>query len=228
MVTAEGKLTLFNPQSFPMRKGGATRVFCVGGSTTFGRPYDDTTSFCGWLRELLPVADPSRDWEVINAGGVSYASYRVALLMEELIDYEPDIFVVYSGHNEFLERRTYSQIIATPRALRGVGAIAAKTRIWTAMSGAMEKFSDFTLGAGGRPRHPRRGGDDPPRQRDWAELLHPGRYPERKDLPALPIQPRTDGRHRLFGGRRDHSHQSGLESQGQSAVQVGTGRGSQR
>jgi len=148
METAENKLTLFNPQRFPARKDGATRIFCVGGSTTFGRPYDDTTSFCGWLRELLSVADPSRDWEVINAGGVSYASYRVALLMEELIDYEPDIFVVYSGHNEFLERRTYSTIIAMPRALRGVGAIAAKTRIWTAMSGVVQRFS----GAPGTPQ----------------------------------------------------------------------------
>ena len=75
----------FNKQQFDRKKDkGVTRVFCLGGSTTFGRPYDDLTSFCGWLRELLPVADPSRKWELINAGGISYASYRVAALMEEL------------------------------------------------------------------------------------------------------------------------------------------------
>ena len=141
LVTADNKLTLFNPQRFPVQKGNVTRVFCVGGSTTFGRPYDDTTSFCGWLRDLLPVADPSRNWEVINAGGVSYASYRVALLMEELIEYEPDLFVVYSGHNEFLERRSYAQIIAMPRAVRGLGTVASKTRIWTAMAGVVQRFS---------------------------------------------------------------------------------------
>jgi len=142
LVTAENKLTLFNPQRFSANKGDTVRIFCVGGSTTFGRPYDDTTSFCGWLRELLPVADPSRTWEVINAGGVSYASYRVALLMEELVEYDPDIFVVYSGHNEFLERRSYPRIIAMPRALRGVGGFAARTRTWTAMSGIVRRFSD--------------------------------------------------------------------------------------
>ncbi len=141
LVTAENKLSLFNPQRFPADKGDAFRIFCVGGSTTFGRPYDDTTSFCGWLRELLPIADPGRRWEVVNAGGVSYASYRVALLMEELVEYEPDLFVVYSGHNEFLERRSYPQIIAMPRALRGVGAIAARTRLWTAMSAVVHGFS---------------------------------------------------------------------------------------
>jgi len=147
LETAESKLTLFNPQRFSEDKRGTTRIFCVGGSTTFGRPYDDTTSFCGWLRELLPVAAPNRRWEVINAGGVSYASYRVALLMEELIDYEPDLFIVYSGHNEFLERRTYPQIIAMPRAVRGVGAIAAKTRIWTAMSSVVRSVA----GSGSTP-----------------------------------------------------------------------------
>ncbi|MFW6168867.1 MAG: hypothetical protein ACODAD_00150 [Planctomycetota bacterium] len=60
------------------------------------------------LREFLPVAHPSRRWEVVNAGGVGYASYRVAKLMEELVRYEPDLFIIYSGHNEFLKRRTYA------------------------------------------------------------------------------------------------------------------------
>lgn len=137
LETSEAKVTLFNRQRFPADPAGAFRIFCVGGSTTFGRPYDDTTSFCGWLRELLPVADPSRKWEVVNAGGVSYASYRVALVMEELVDYEPDLFIVYTGHNEFLERRSYPEIIAMPRAVRGVGGIASKTRIWKAMSGVL-------------------------------------------------------------------------------------------
>ena len=88
----------------------------MGGSTTYGRPYFDNVSFCGWLRAYLQAADPTRNWEVINAGGVSYASYRVAILMEELVEYDPDLFIVYSGHNEFLERRTYPQIIARKMA----------------------------------------------------------------------------------------------------------------
>jgi tetratricopeptide (TPR) repeat protein len=110
-----------------------TRIFCTGGSTTYGRPYDDATSFCGWLRELLPVADPSRDWELINAGGISYASYRVAALMEELAAYQPDLFIVYCGHNEFLERRTYSGIIETPAPARDVTAVLSRTRTFSAM-----------------------------------------------------------------------------------------------
>ena len=90
LATAANKKDVFNVQAFSARKKANTyRIFCLGGSTTFGRPYDDRTSFAGWLRAFLAAADPSRTWEVINAGGISYASYRVAALMDELSRYEP-------------------------------------------------------------------------------------------------------------------------------------------
>lgn len=129
MVTSKNKLVWFNEQSFPRRKpDGTRRVFCLGGSTTYGRPYDDTTSFPGWLRELLPRVAPETQWEVINAGGVSYASYRVARLTEELVQYEPDLIIVYTGHNEFLEDRTYGEIKHGSPLERGAYAMLAQTR----------------------------------------------------------------------------------------------------
>jgi len=133
LITPENKLTFFNRQSFAREKSpDAYRIFCVGGSTTYGRPYNDATSFAGWLRELLPAADPNRRWEVINAGGISYASYRVAHLMEELARYEPDLFIVYTGHNEFLEERTYAAMRDLPAAVRSSAAVLARTRTWAA------------------------------------------------------------------------------------------------
>ena len=140
MKTSRNKLAYFNKQNFSKEKdSGVTRIFCVGGSTTYGRPYDDTTSFCGWLRELLPVADPSQKWELINAGGISYASYRVAALTEELVEYDPDVLIVYCGQNEFLERRTYSGIIDMPEAVRGLGALLSRTRIYSGISRIVKK-----------------------------------------------------------------------------------------
>ena len=134
MVTAPNKLKWFNEQSFLKQKSGDTyRVFALGGSTTYGRPYTDPTSFAGWLRELLPVADPSQKWEVINAGGISYASYRVVKVMEELAEFDPDLFVVYTGHNEFLEERTYRSVRQLPAALRNLNAILSHSRIYSAM-----------------------------------------------------------------------------------------------
>ncbi len=142
---ASNKRAFFNYQKFLSEKPTNThRVFCVGGSTTYGRPYDDVTSFCGWLRVLLPVADPSRSWEFINSGGISYASYRVAALMEELVQYQPDLFIIYSGHNEFLEARTYGELRKSPALLLEVRALLNQTRTYS----ALKKFIEAARGTG--------------------------------------------------------------------------------
>ncbi len=141
--TVSKKLRWFNSQEFPAEKQkNDYRIFCMGGSTTYGRPYNDATSFSGWLREYLKAADSGHNWQVINAGGISYASYRVASLMEELIQYEPDLFIIYCGHNEFLERRTYSRMIATPRAVRETAAIVGRSRIYTAVQKVLDAFGN--------------------------------------------------------------------------------------
>jgi tetratricopeptide (TPR) repeat protein len=141
MTTAPNKLGLFNLQSFQQEKASGTfRIFCLGGSTTYGRPYNDATSFSGWLRELLPAADGNKKWEVINVGGISYASYRVAHLMEELVHYQPDLFIIYTGHNEFLEERTYSQIRDIPPVIRSAVSLLARTRTWSAMTAALQRL----------------------------------------------------------------------------------------
>ena len=141
LTTATNKLNNFNQQSFPREKApGTYRIFCLGGSTTYGRPYDDATSFASWLREMLPLADRNKNWEVINAGGISYASYRVAHLMEELVNYQPDLFIIYTGHNEFLEERTYSQIRDIPPVIRSTVSLLAKTRTWSAMNSALQSL----------------------------------------------------------------------------------------
>lgn len=132
LETAPNKLAWFNHQVFPASKPAATiRVFTLGGSTTYGRPFEDTTSFSGWLRAYLRSAAPSTQWEVINAGGISYASYRVVTLMEELVRYKPDLFIIYSGHNEFLEQRTYGELIEEAPALTRTRLLLQHSRLWT-------------------------------------------------------------------------------------------------
>jgi tetratricopeptide (TPR) repeat protein len=129
--TASNKLALFNDQQFPRKKGADTfRVFTLGGSVTYGRPFDDSTSFSGWLRTYLDTLDDESNWEVINAGGISYASYRVAKLMEELVEYEPDLFIILSGHNEFLEKRTYAGLIEEPETLTRTKLLLQRSRLF--------------------------------------------------------------------------------------------------
>lgn len=140
-VTPENKLMLFNFQEFPQQKGeDSYRIFCLGGSTTYGRPYRDKLSFCGWLRAYLQAADPSRNWEVVNAGGISYASYRVARVMSEVKDYQPDLFIVYTGQNEFLEQRSYGALQELPAWVINLDATLNGTRTYSAMKLAMDKI----------------------------------------------------------------------------------------
>lgn len=116
--TAEERLVAFRPQSFAATKGPETfRVFCLGGSTVQGRPYSVETSFTTWLKLNLHAARPSTDWEVVNCGGISYATYRLVPIMRELLGHEPDLFIIYTGHNEFLEDRTYQRLKRMPPVL---------------------------------------------------------------------------------------------------------------
>ena len=71
---------------------------------------------------------PDVNWEVINAGGVSYASYRVAAVMRELAQYAPDLFIVYSAQNEFLERRTYARMFENQSWMNDFSAALQGTR----------------------------------------------------------------------------------------------------
>jgi Flp pilus assembly protein TadD/lysophospholipase L1-like esterase len=115
--TAPSKLRYFNEASFKVQKPpGTVRMFCFGGSTTYGHPFDGRTAFARWLQDLLKAARPELDFEVINAGGISYASYRIVPLIKETLRYQPDLMIIYTGENEFLERRTYAGLVEQNRS----------------------------------------------------------------------------------------------------------------
>ncbi len=112
---------LFQPDKFLTKKpANGFRIFCLGGSTVQGRPYSIETSFTNWLKINLQAAAPERHWEVVNCGGVSYASYRLVPILQEVLSYEPDLIVLYTGHNEFLEDRAYQAIKQRPAWLRAM------------------------------------------------------------------------------------------------------------
>lgn len=140
-VTNPIKRTYFNDQSFPLQKSARSyRIFCLGGSTTYGRPYKDAFSYVGCLRNLLAQLVPDRDWHVVNCGGISYSSYRLAALMEELSQYQPDLIIFYEGHNEFLEERTYRTLRERSRFVNwGVQAVS-RLRLATAMHDALKPW----------------------------------------------------------------------------------------
>lgn len=89
-------------QSFPIERLDKTyRIFTFGGSTTRGVPWGSSGSFSFWLEEDLRLLYPDINFEVINTGISGYGSSRVLEVMKEMVHYEPDLFIVYTGQNEF-------------------------------------------------------------------------------------------------------------------------------
>jgi len=102
---------VFNDQSFAATKPeDGLRIFTVGGSSAFGFPWGANASFTGVLQDVLSQAYPDQEIEVVNAAGVSYAMHRLNLVVRELVQYEPDVLIVYSGHNEFVEHDFFESL----------------------------------------------------------------------------------------------------------------------
>jgi len=140
LATNPNKLSFFNYQEFARPKSAsAYRIFCFGGSTTYGSPYRAETAFPNWMQQILASIDSTRTYEVINAGGISYASYRIVHLVEEALQYQPDLFVLYTGHNEFLEARTYENILKQSPALKAARVALDKLDTYRLLRGFVSK-----------------------------------------------------------------------------------------
>jgi len=97
------------PRSFsPEKKPNTFRIFTLGGSASAGWPHPQTEGYSDYLEQALQRAYPERVIEVVNLGAHAYAAYRVHLILDEVASYDPDMVIIYSGNNEFLEKRTYA------------------------------------------------------------------------------------------------------------------------
>src|SRR5688572_8545088 len=112
---------------FPVVKPpGTVRVFCLGGSASAGWPHTCNQRYSEYLRQALQAAYPDRAIEMLNVSAHAYASYRVRLIAQEVLELSPDLLILWCGNNEFLERRHYR----TGSALFNlVNAAARKSRL---------------------------------------------------------------------------------------------------
>ena len=69
------------------------RIFCLGGSTTRG-------PFPKLLHELLKRSNVDKTVEVVNLGIDTFNSYQVLDIVKKLPQYDPDLLIIYMGHNE--------------------------------------------------------------------------------------------------------------------------------
>ncbi len=133
----------FNYQEFAVDKpADGLRVFVIGGSSVFGFPWGAGVAFPALLDRALEASWPDRPIEVVNAGGMSYGSHRLRILVRELLDYDPDVLVIYTGHNEFAERRFYSRLLGRSEELDRTRRVLSSSRIYSLMSRAYEGLQE--------------------------------------------------------------------------------------
>ncbi len=78
------------------------RLVLVGDSTAEGFPLPRNLTAASFLAELLREAAVGRQVEVVNLGVTAVASFPVREIgIAALAELEPDLLVVYTGHNEF-------------------------------------------------------------------------------------------------------------------------------
>ena len=122
----------FNYQEFQLDKAeNGFRFFTLGGSSAYGFPWGSEIAFTRVLGDALRASRPERTIEAVNASGMSYGSNRLRVLSHEVIDYAPDVVIVYEGHNEFVEARFYRELLGRDDRLDPMRTVLYRWRLFT-------------------------------------------------------------------------------------------------
>lgn len=81
---------------------GSFRIFIQGGSTAAGFPYGRWGSLQGMLEQRFKRLYPNKEIEIINTAMAAVNSYTLLDFVDEIIEQQPDLVLIYAGHNEYL------------------------------------------------------------------------------------------------------------------------------
>lgn len=87
------------PLAVPADRGGAVRVVVLGESAALGTP-EPAFGFSRILDRMLSHRHPDLAFEVVNVSATAINTHVLADLAPRLRALQPDLFVVYAGHNE--------------------------------------------------------------------------------------------------------------------------------
>jgi tetratricopeptide (TPR) repeat protein len=100
--SSQRNATTGNIEPFKKKKAPNTlRIFILGESTAIGYPYFHNGSFHRWLQYRLTHTYPGRPFEIVNIALTAVNSYTVLGFAKEVVNYEPDVLLIYTGHNEY-------------------------------------------------------------------------------------------------------------------------------
>ena len=120
----EFKTSLFRKQKLR----NTFRIFCLGESSMFGTPYQMTCNIPGIVRKQLRHLYPEKEIEVVNWGASAINTNVIADLAKDLVRYQPDLILVYTGHNEFYGPDGVGASFVTKHLPFMISLIGAKSR----------------------------------------------------------------------------------------------------
>jgi len=77
------------------------RIFVIGESAAKGYPQPRNLAVSSFLQAMLADAWPEKNVEVINLGTTAVASFPLIYQVRDALRYAPDLFIFYTGNNEF-------------------------------------------------------------------------------------------------------------------------------
>lgn len=114
---------------------GTFRIFLFGESAAKGYPQPRNLAMSAFLEAMLEDAWPGQNVEVINLGTTAVASFPIVYMVREALAYTPDLFIFYTGNNEFFgaygtESINAAGLMSLPllrvlRAARGLAMVQA-------------------------------------------------------------------------------------------------------
>jgi tetratricopeptide (TPR) repeat protein len=84
-----------------IKEANSYRVFIMGGSSAAGFPYTPNGSFGRYIRKRLELIYPDKKIEVVNIAMSAINSYALRDMLPGVIDQQPDLIIIYAGHNEY-------------------------------------------------------------------------------------------------------------------------------
>ena len=133
----------FQAQDFPEKKPkDEFRVFILGGSVIYNLYGEMASSYsdAGGMRV-----------RIINIGGNSFGTTRLLPLFNEITGYDPDMVIVYSGHNEFVDIVITNSIIREILPRQEMREILRRSRVSELVEMAVYKTGMSLMGT--RKRH---------------------------------------------------------------------------
>lgn len=77
------------------------RVFMMGGSSAAAYPYGYNALPSRTVKDALEDVMPDRHVEVVNVATSAINTYTLYDQVGEILDHQPDLILIYSGHNEY-------------------------------------------------------------------------------------------------------------------------------